>query len=112
MRIFVYANINSDRKHITIHCEQSKTCPHIMQQIIPQNINPICSINDMSKNKDKSIIKLGGTANGYWLLIHVNNCECNKDVIDAIKEKLYEINSIKTMLQKNPSILNTCPVCL
>jgi len=109
MRIFVYVNTNPTQRHITIHYEQSKACPHIMQQILSQNTNPTCSISDMSKNKDKSIIKLGVTANSYWLLIQVNICECNKD---TIKRKLIEINSIKAMLQKDPSILDTCTMCL
>jgi len=104
---FKHAYINSDRKHITIHYEQSKACPHIMKHIMQQNT----TVSDMSKNKDKSIIKLGGTANGYWLLIHVK-CECNKDAIDAIKEKLSEIDDedINDILKQSGKF-KICDIC-
>jgi len=112
MRIFVYVNTNPTQKHITIHYEQSKVCPHIMQQILSRNTSTItCSISDVSKNKDKSIIKLGETANSYWLLIHVK-CECNKNAINAIKEKLSEIGDpdIEDILKQSDKF-QICNIC-
>jgi len=112
MRIFVYINTNPTQKHITVHYEQSKACPHIMQQILSQNTTTItCSISDVSNNDDKSIIKLGETANSYWLLIHVK-CECNKNAIDVIKEKLSEINDtdIDDILEQSGKF-KICDIC-
>ena len=110
MRVFVYINTNSNTQHITIHCEKSKVCPHIMQQIISQNTTSDCLISDVSKNQDKSIIQLGKTSNGYWFLVYTNSCEC-EEIKSEIKQELEKINliEIETILQTG--VFKICNIC-
>ena len=103
MRIFIYVNINPTQKHITIHCENKGPCPHILQQILSQNVSNKCSIQDISKNK--SIIKIGVTTNSYWILVYVDNC-------DQVKKKISDIDIIKNILNKyNISNVTLCSKC-
>ena len=105
MRVFIYVNLNQTQKHITIHYERINPCPHIMQQIISGNVVTNCTISDVSLKQDKSILKLGGTANSYWLLIHTKDCCCN---LKQIKQNPI----IQDILRKNPNIsINICTQC-
>lgn len=73
MRVFIYVNTNTTQKHITIHCESKKPCPHIMQQILRANAIVSCKISSLTQNK--SIIKIGETENSFWLLMYANCCD-------------------------------------
>lgn len=73
MRVFIYVNTNETQKHITIHCENKRPCPHIMQQILRANVSVSCDISLLTQ--DKSIMKIGETQNSFWLLMYINCCD-------------------------------------
>jgi len=100
MRVFVY--INFPTGYITIHCEKSRICPHIMKQIMSRNTVPDCLIEDVSISNDKSIIQLGRTSNGYWFLVYTNSCEC-EEIRSEIEQKL------RTIMQNG--IFKICDKC-
>lgn len=96
MRIFVYVNINPIQRHMMIHCENKKTCSHIMQHILTRNIPSASTVEDVSEDRDKSVIKLGETKNSFWLLINVSEC---LNIVDKVKK----IKVISDFLEKYPS---------
>ena len=80
MRYFIYVNTNSDKKHITVHCENEESCSDIMKQVTSKKSCHIIS----AVNTSKDIIKIAETNNGFWLLVHG---ECpDENNIDNILE--------------------------
>lgn len=104
MRVFVYINTNSTQGHITIHCETKQVCPHVLQQILKNNVLFTCSIQDISINKDKSVIKFAETDNSYWLLLHIKSCNC-EGILKEVQNILL-INNIDISIG-----VNLCKVC-
>ena len=76
MRFLVYVNENTDRKHITIHCETNGPCGHVFQQLISQQTTfqpKISTIPPTSTSKE--IIKIAETDNSYWLIVWARNLD-------------------------------------
>jgi len=102
MRLFIYVNEHQYSKHITIHCEQTKPCPHLMQQIIKKDISEnIVKIEDISLQQNKKVLKLKKDQENdtYWLLLHIPNNECNNINLNQIK-RIPEIENILNRIEE------------
>ena len=88
MRFLVYVNTNPDRKHITIHCEKSKSCGHVFQQLIAQQTSANPTISTI--NNSKEVIKIAETDNSYWLVIWASdlNSLLNNPALQNIAQNL------------------------
>lgn len=89
MRVLVYVNENSDKKHIYIHCEIKKPCGDIFKQLLASNTKMTPTISDLSGGS-KEAIKIAETENSYWILLYANSCEGieRHQIIQDIAKKL------------------------
>ena len=65
MRVLVYVNTNPTEKHITIHLELDKPCPHIFKH----TSSPFKT--ELTKFNKGNYIKVAEKPNSYWIILHI-----------------------------------------
>ena len=77
-RYFVYVNTHNDKKHITVHRESSKPCPHVFKHVQSGGI-----YEDTFKitRLDGGTLKTAEKDNSYWLIVWTSNAsDVEKDM--------------------------------